>query len=198
MELQDDKLHQNFITQLIVKSVLHDPWAKAVHGTLSHPPLSAAYMRWWTGRSLVQIMACHLVGAMPLSEPMLEYCWTLKNKLHWNFNRYLCFIIQRNTIENVVCEMAAILSRERWVICTSTLLMLRSESSMKILSIQWLPVMTPWLLALTGQQQPCYLQSRKTPPCHYDQWFQLPMSSQCQDWYKMQICLNLSSNKFNI
>ena len=24
--------------------------------------------------SLVQIMACHLVGAEPLSEPMLEYC----------------------------------------------------------------------------------------------------------------------------
>ena len=24
--------------------------------------------------SLVQIMACHLAGAKPLSEPMLEYC----------------------------------------------------------------------------------------------------------------------------
>ena len=23
---------------------------------------------------LVQIMACHLIGAKPLSEPMLEYC----------------------------------------------------------------------------------------------------------------------------
>ena len=36
--------------------------------------LSVAYMRWWTGSTLVQIMACRLVAAKPLSEPMLEYC----------------------------------------------------------------------------------------------------------------------------
>ena len=34
---------------------------------------SDAYMRCWTGSSLVQIMACRLFGAKPLSEPMLEY-----------------------------------------------------------------------------------------------------------------------------
>ena len=39
----------------------------------SSPP-SAAYMRQWTGPALVQIMACRLFGAKPLSEPMLEYC----------------------------------------------------------------------------------------------------------------------------
>ena len=39
----------------------------------SSPP-SAAYMRRSTGTTLVQIMACRLVGAEPLSEPMLEYC----------------------------------------------------------------------------------------------------------------------------
>ena len=33
-----------------------------------------AYMRHQTCPSLVQIMACRLVGAKPLSEPMLEYC----------------------------------------------------------------------------------------------------------------------------
>ena len=39
---------------------------------------SDAYMRRWTGSSLVQIMACRLFGAKPLSEPMLEYCnWDL-------------------------------------------------------------------------------------------------------------------------
>ena len=36
----------------------------------SSPP-SAAYMRQWTGSTLFQIMACRLVGAKPLSEPML-------------------------------------------------------------------------------------------------------------------------------
>ena len=36
-------------------------------------PPSAAYMRRWTGSALVQIMACRLDGAKPLSEPMLTY-----------------------------------------------------------------------------------------------------------------------------
>ena len=40
---------------------------------LAHSP-SAAYMRRWTGSALFQIMACRLVGAKPLSEPMVEYC----------------------------------------------------------------------------------------------------------------------------
>ena len=35
---------------------------------------SDAYIRRGTGSSLVQIMACRLFGAKPLSEPMLEYC----------------------------------------------------------------------------------------------------------------------------
>ena len=39
----------------------------------SSPPI-AAYMRPWTESTLVQIMACRLVGAKPLSEPMLEFC----------------------------------------------------------------------------------------------------------------------------
>ena len=37
-------------------------------------PSSAAYMRQWTGSPLVQIMACRLFGAKPLSEPMLGFC----------------------------------------------------------------------------------------------------------------------------
>ena len=38
----------------------------------SSPP-SAAYMRRWIGSALVQIMACRLFGAKPLSKPMLGY-----------------------------------------------------------------------------------------------------------------------------
>ena len=72
----------------------------------------AAYMRQWTGSALVQIMACRLFGAKPLSEPMLKYCQLdLTNKLQWNSNRNTKFFIQENAFENVVCEMAAILSR---------------------------------------------------------------------------------------
>ena len=41
---------------------------------LNLSPLSAAYMRRWTGSALVQIMACRLNGAKPLSKPVLTYC----------------------------------------------------------------------------------------------------------------------------
>ena len=40
---------------------------------ISSPPI-AAYMRQGTGSALVQVMACRLFGAEPLTEPMLVYC----------------------------------------------------------------------------------------------------------------------------
>ena len=39
----------------------------------SSPP-NAAYGHQWIGSALVQIMACRLLGAKPLSQPMLGYC----------------------------------------------------------------------------------------------------------------------------
>ena len=36
--------------------------------------------------ALLQIMACRLFDAKPLSKPML-CCWILRNKLQWNFNQ---------------------------------------------------------------------------------------------------------------
>ena len=41
--------------------------------------------------------------------------WTLRNKLQWNFNQNTKLFIDENASENIVCKMAAILSRERWV-----------------------------------------------------------------------------------
>ena len=40
---------------------------------INSSPHSAAYMRQWIGSALVQIMACRLFGAKPLSKPMLCY-----------------------------------------------------------------------------------------------------------------------------
>ena len=42
----------------------------------SSPPSAAyiMYMRQRIGSALVQIMACRLFGAKPLSKPMLRYC----------------------------------------------------------------------------------------------------------------------------
>ena len=60
--------------------------------------------------------ACHLAGAKPLSEPMLDIVnWTLGNKLQWNRNRDLYIFIQENAPEDVVWKMVTILSRPQFV-----------------------------------------------------------------------------------
>ena len=62
-------------------------------------------------------MAYPLVGAQPLSEPMVEIIvnLTLRDKFQRNVNRKSYTFIQENTFENVVCEMAAIFSRPQYV-----------------------------------------------------------------------------------
>ena len=66
-------------------------------------PHRATYMRQWTGSALVQIMACCLFSS--------QVNWTLRKKLTWNSNQNRKVFNQ----ENVICIMAAILSRGRWV-----------------------------------------------------------------------------------
>ena len=44
--------------------------------------------------------------------------WNFRNKLQWNFNRNSNIFIQENALENVVCEMASILSRPQCDNCT--------------------------------------------------------------------------------
>ena len=41
--------------------------------------------------------------------------WTLRNKIKWNFNQNSYIFIQENVFENVICEMAAILSQHQCV-----------------------------------------------------------------------------------
>ena len=59
----------------------------------SSPP-SAAYMRQWTGLSLIHAMACRCVIVS----------WTLGNKFLWNLNRISIILSQENVFENVVCQ----------------------------------------------------------------------------------------------
>ena len=96
-------------------------WDTAEHQMLISPVNSSpsgVYMHQLIGSALLQIMACRLFCAKPLSEPMLEYCHlngTIRNTLQWNFNHNTKLVIHKNASENIVCEMAAILSRGRWV-----------------------------------------------------------------------------------
>ena len=51
-------------------------------------------------------MACCLVGAKPLSAPMLEhYQFDPWNKIQWNINQNSYIFIEENAFEQVVCEM---------------------------------------------------------------------------------------------
>ena len=77
----------------------------------------AAYMRQWIWSALVQIMTCRLFGAKPLPKPMLCYCqldpWK-QTSLKFESN-YKTLNSVKKALENVVCEIAAILSRGIWV-----------------------------------------------------------------------------------
>ena len=83
--------------------------------SLTHFPQRRMDMRQWTGSALVQIMACRLFGAKPLSELIPVYC-----PLGTKFNEIRIKIqkssFMQNTFTNVVYKMEAILSRGRWVI----------------------------------------------------------------------------------
>ena len=73
-------------------------------------------MRQWVGSALVQIIACRLFGAKPLSKQICDIVnWTLRNKLQWNFYSNTNIFIHENASENIVCEMPAILSRGKCV-----------------------------------------------------------------------------------
>ena len=65
-------VRQQTITWVIVGPVLCRHMASLGHNDF--PEARWQYMRQWIGSPLVQIMACRLFGAKPLSEPMLGYC----------------------------------------------------------------------------------------------------------------------------
>ena len=77
---------------------------------LNSSPPSAA----WTGLGQPWFRQCLVACSAP--SHCLDQCWlivnsTLRNKLQWNSNQNTKLFIHENAYENVVCEMAAILSR---------------------------------------------------------------------------------------
>ena len=73
-----------------------DPWS-----CINSFSLSDVCMRQWIGSALVQIMAWRH--------------WTLSNKRQWNFIQNTKCFIHENASEKIVCEMAVMFSRGRWV-----------------------------------------------------------------------------------
>ena len=81
----------------------------------SSPP-GVTYMYQWTGSTLLHVMAWFWsVPSHYLNQCWLLVNWTLRNKLQWNSSQNTELFIHGNAFENVICEMAAILSRGRLV-----------------------------------------------------------------------------------
>ena len=93
----------------------------------------------------------------------------MRNRFQWNFNRYSYIFIQENSFENVVCEMASILSRPQ---CVYTSLVFQARWSLPT-SRQRIPGLQPLathllLLSLPIKPQPIWLPRHfrdPTPPC---------------------------------
>ena len=67
---------------------------------------SDAYMRLQHRPSLVQIMACRLFGAKPLSEPMLAYCQLHpRNKPQWHFIKITQFSFKKMHLKILSASM---------------------------------------------------------------------------------------------
>ena len=71
------------------------------------------YSRWRHCMTMLSLL-------LSFCEGNLNQCWnivnlTLGNRLQWNLNRKLNFFNQENAFENVVCEIAVILSRPQCV-----------------------------------------------------------------------------------
>ena len=69
--------------------------------------LSHYWFRQW-------LVACSATSHY-LNQYWLFVYWTLGNKFQWILNRNTKVFIHENAFKNVVCKMAAILSRGRWV-----------------------------------------------------------------------------------
>ena len=69
----------------------------------------------WIGSALVQAMTCRLFGTRALPEPMLTYCkLDPQEQTPVEFESKNKIFIHENAFEDVVCEIAATLSRSRW------------------------------------------------------------------------------------
>ena len=63
-----------WLQTLIIMLFVFIPFVAHVKTTINLFPPSAAYMHQWIDPTLVQILACRLFGAKPLSKPILCYC----------------------------------------------------------------------------------------------------------------------------
>ena len=72
---------------------------------------SAAHMRQWIGSALVQIIVvAYSAPSHDLNQCWVIVNWTLRNKPQWNLDQNKKYFIHKDASENIVCDIAAILS----------------------------------------------------------------------------------------
>ena len=97
-----------------------------------------------------------IIGSDNLNQCWNVVNWTLGNKLQWNFNQNSNICIEKNTLENVVCEMLFISSRPQCV------KLYQSEMCNEYCAcIRWSPEQMdgPWLYNFIKTQFLCYSSS---------------------------------------
>ena len=80
------------------------------HSTINSSPPSVAYMYQWTRSALVQLVA--FTCSAP-SHYLTQWCLIvgiLRKKFQWNSDQSTKLLIHKNASENIICEMAVILS----------------------------------------------------------------------------------------
>ena len=88
---------------------------KKFHLLLNSSPPSAAYMRRWTGPSLVQVMACRLFSAITWTNAGLLSIGLLGTNVSKILIEILSFSFKKMHLKMSSAKMAAILSMGRWV-----------------------------------------------------------------------------------
>ena len=85
-------------------------WLKTHLPIVSHICVKESGIYWFR-----QWLVAYSAPSHYLNQCLIIVNWTLRNKLQWNFNQNTKLFIHENTSENIVCEMAAILSSGGWV-----------------------------------------------------------------------------------
>ena len=114
-------------------------------------------------------MACCLFSVKPLSAPMLIYCQLdPEEQISVTFNLKFKVFIQENSLEDAVCEIAAILSQPQSVdACNAILILMQYNSYDTIMTVEsaWWMLMS-WCLfgtrasATTMMMQTCWCISK--------------------------------------
>ena len=91
-------------------------WCQTGDKPLTHLPLVSHICVCQLGQHWFRKwLVAYLAPNHYLNQCWLIVNWTPRNKLQWNFDQNTKFFIHESAFENLICEMATMLSRGSWV-----------------------------------------------------------------------------------